>query len=76
MGHGGVVVPVGVAVTPYFAPDGDPVAPDLATDRGVAKPGVAAPHDDDALIQTQSMTLTARPRHVPGIGDPAASTSN
>ncbi len=55
MGHPGVIVAVGVTVSPDFAPDGDPVAPNAATDLGVAEPSVKAPHDDDALIQTQAM---------------------
>lgn len=76
MGHPGVIIPVRVAVTPYFTPDSGPVAPDLTTDLGVAEPGVTAPHDDDALIQTQSMSLTAGQRHVSRIGEPAASTAN
>lgn len=74
MGHPGVIIPVEITVTPYFTPDCGPVAPDPVTDFGVAETGVEAPHDGDPLIQTESMSLTAGQRHVPGIGDPAAAT--
>jgi len=55
MSHPGVIVPVEIAITPYFTPDGGSVASDPTTDLGVAEPGVKTPHDGDPLIQTQSM---------------------
>jgi len=48
----------------------------LLAPLGVAEPGVTAPHDDDALIQTQSMSPATGQRHVSRISQPAASTSH
>lgn len=76
MSHPSVIIAVGVTVSAYFAPDGDPVAPYLATDLDTAKPSIEAPHNGDAFIQTQSMPPAAGQRHVSRISQPAASTSN
>jgi len=76
MGHPSVVIAVSVAVSAYFAPDGGPITADPAADLGNAQPSVKAPHDDDALIQTQTMAPAAGQRKVARISQPAASTSN
>jgi len=70
MGHPSVIIAVSVTVSAYFAPDGDSVAPNPATDLGVAEPSVEAPHDDDALIQTQSMPRPPGSDMFPGSASP------
>jgi hypothetical protein len=75
MSHPGVIVPVGIAVTAHLPPDDGSVAPDLIADIGTAQTGVAAPHDRDPLIETESMPAAAWPAHIAGIGDSTPSVT-
>jgi hypothetical protein len=59
MSHPGVVIPVGIAVAPYFSPDRDSVSSHLIANGSVARTGVQTPHDRDAFIETEPMTPSA-----------------
>jgi len=64
MGHPGVIVPIGVAVTGDLTTYHRSMASDPSTDLGGAKAGIKSTHDLDPLIETEPMTPPTWASHI------------
>jgi hypothetical protein len=76
MGHPGVIVPVGVAVSGDLTTHHRPITSDPSTDLGRAKPAVKPTHDLDPLIEAEPMTASPWTRHITRTSQTTRSTTS